>query len=275
MLLAIDTATNLAGIALLNGQQIPDLLHRRADDMRPSAGGQGVRGATQWRTGRNHTVELMPNILRLLSEAGARADELEAVAVAIGPGSYTGLRIGLSVAKGFCLAHGAALVAVPTLDISAMASPLRDGLLCAVLQAGRGRLAAGFYRAESGQWQRDGELFFGRAPELAEACAGQRASSPLQQDFTRGEPERGHSPRSNAAQSRSELPAASGLTTYFAGELDEDSVTILRERLAGLASFAPEGEWKRDPRVLARLGWERLRLGLTDNLETLAPAYGQ
>jgi tRNA threonylcarbamoyladenosine biosynthesis protein TsaB len=217
MLLAIDTATNLAGIALLDEQ--------------------AVRASYQWQTGRNHTVELMPNIIRLLGEAGARAEELGAVAVAIGPGSYTGLRIGLSVAKGFCLAHGAALVAVPTLDISAMGYLLRDEVLCAMLQAGRGRLAAGFYRVEAGQWRGSGGLFLGRAAELAEACAGQ--------------------------------------ATYFAGELDGATVTVLRERLQVLAAFAPEGEWNRDPRVLARLGWERLRQGLRENLETLSPVYGQ
>jgi len=233
MLLAIDTATNLAGIALLDEQ--------------------AVRGAYQWQTGRNHTVELMPNIIRLLGEAGARAEQLEAVAVAIGPGSYTGLRIGLSVAKGLCLAQsasavrgrrGAALVAVPTLDISAMGClpraalalyPPRDEVLCAMLQAGRGRLAAGFYRAETGQWQSSGGLFFGRVAELAEACAGR--------------------------------------ATYFAGELDDATLAVLRERLAGLAAFAPEGEWNRDPRVLARLGWERLRQGRRENLDTLAPTY--
>ena len=265
MLLAIDTATNLAGIALLDGGRPSasaefadgivvdtatepstpagstgpegDLLQGRAGDVRPSAGGQvRVRGAYQWQTGRNHTVELMPNIIRLLDEAGARAEDLEAVAVAIGPGSYTGLRIGLSVAKGFCLAHGAALVGVPTLDISARGCPPRDDVLCAVLQAGRGRLAAGFYRAETGLWQSYGDLFFGRAAGLAEACAGR--------------------------------------ATYFAGELDDATVSNLRERLLGLAAFAPEAEWKRDPRVLARLGCERLRKGRRDNLETLAPAYG-
>ena len=45
--------------------------------------------------------------------------------------------------------------------------------------------------------------------------------------------------------------------------------------LGARATFAPTGEWKRDPRVLARLGWGRLRRGQAENLETLAPFYGQ
>jgi tRNA threonylcarbamoyladenosine biosynthesis protein TsaB len=219
MLLAIDTATNFAGIALLDGQA-------------------RLRGAYQWHSGRNHTVELMPNVIRLLREAGARVEDLHAIAVAIGPGSYTGLRIGLSVAKGFCLARGAALVAVPTLDISAMAYPPREGSnLCALLQAGRGRLAAAFYRADSGEWQATGSPFFGRAGDLADACAGQ--------------------------------------PTFFAGEIDDVTAAVLSERLQSQAAFAPESEHVRDPRVLARLGWQRCRQGQSDNLETLAPVYGQ
>jgi tRNA threonylcarbamoyladenosine biosynthesis protein TsaB len=217
MLLAIDTATNLAGIALLDSR--------------------GARAAFQWRAGRNHTVELMPNVVRLLAETGTRVEDLQAFAVAIGPGSYTGLRIGLSVAKGFCLARGAALIGVPTLDISAMAYPPHEGTLCAVLQAGRGRLAAAFYHADSGEWRGTGSLFFGRVGALADSCAGQ--------------------------------------PTFFAGEIDDATAAVLSERLQYLAAFAPAGERARDPRVLARLGWERWSRGQSDNLETLAPAYGQ
>ncbi|MCA1554508.1 MAG: tRNA (adenosine(37)-N6)-threonylcarbamoyltransferase complex dimerization subunit type 1 TsaB, partial [Chloroflexi bacterium] len=109
MLLAIDTATALAGIALMDTSGVPK--------------GIELRGSTEWHTERNHTVELLPNVVRLMSECSVSASELQAIAVAIGPGSYTGLRIGLSVAKGFCFANGAALIGVPTLDISAHAYP--------------------------------------------------------------------------------------------------------------------------------------------------------
>ncbi len=225
MLLAIDTATSLAGIALMDAR--------------------GVRGATEWQTARNHTVELLPNLVRLMSACNARAMDVQAIVVAIGPGSYTGLRIGLSVAKGFCFANGAALIGVPTLVISAHAYPTRDALLCSVLQAGRGRLAAAFYEVESGKhvlsgvegWKVESESFFGRADELAAKCAGQ--------------------------------------ITFFVGEVDEPTERILRERLGERATFAPADERKRDPRVLARLGWERWQRGDVDDVETLAPTYGQ
>jgi tRNA threonylcarbamoyladenosine biosynthesis protein TsaB len=218
MLLAIDTATHLAALALL--------------DM------QGVRGAVTWQTQQNHTVELLPNIVALLKQADVTTNDLQAIAVAIGPGSYTGLRIGLSVAKGFCFAHNAALIGIPTLDISAHAYEPRATQLCAVLQAGRGRLGAQCYRAEQGvwrAWRATGAHFLGRAEELA---------------------------------------ATITQPTFFVGELDAVSESSLRERLGALATFAPEAERARDPRVLARLAYARWQRGEHDDVTTLAPFYG-
>ncbi|MBI3734383.1 MAG: tRNA (adenosine(37)-N6)-threonylcarbamoyltransferase complex dimerization subunit type 1 TsaB [Chloroflexi bacterium] len=216
MLLAIDTATNRAGVALRD------------------AG--GPRASIQWRTERNHTVELLPNIVTLLAQAGVTVSRLQAVAVAIGPGSYTGLRIGLSVAKGFCLAQGTALLGVPTLDISALAVPPADHRLCAVLQAGRGRLSAAFYRPAAGGWQATGGIWLGRANELADACADQ--------------------------------------PTFFAGEIEPADEQVLRERLGALAAFAPPSARARDPQVLARIAWERWQRGQTDQAAALVPNYG-
>jgi len=218
MLLAIDTATSHAGIALMD------------------AGGQVCR-ATTWQSERNHTVELVPKLVRLLADCRVSAADLKAVAVTIGPGSYTGLRIGLSVAKGLCFANAAALIGVPTLDVSARAYAPRAGILCALLQAGRGRLAAAFYRAANGEWQVAKNGFMGRADELAACCAEQ--------------------------------------DTFFVGEVDAATEECLRERLGALADFAPPDERRRDPRVLARLGWERWQRGAVDDLATLAPDYGQ
>jgi tRNA threonylcarbamoyladenosine biosynthesis protein TsaB len=215
MLLAIDTATSFAALALMDAQ--------------------GIRGAVTWQTQQNHTVELLPNIVALLTQTGIAARALQAVAVALGPGSYTGLRIGLSVAKGFCFAHGAALIGIPTLDISAHAYTPRATPLCAVLQAGRGRLSARCYHVADGTWQATGAHFLGRADELA---------------------------------------AIITQPTFFAGELDAPSEQVLREHLGAQATFAPEAERTRDPRVLARLAYARWQRGEHDNVMTLAPFYG-
>ena len=241
MLLAIDTATHLAGIALRDAH--------------------GSRGMTQWRTERNHTVELLPHIVTLLANANAAASDLRAIVVANGPGSYTGLRIGLSVAKGFCLAHGAALVAVPTLAVSARAYEPHDHsagsgqVLCAMLQAGRGRLAAQFYHAAANAWQATGASFLGYADELA----------------TRIE-QFGVEALASTPTTRSDQHNVGPI--FFAGEVDDATEKLLRARLGERATFAPPNERSRDPRVLARVGWQKWQRGETENIETLAPVYG-
>ena len=78
-ILAIDTATRMASIALYDGGR--------------------VHSEETWHSRRNHTVELMPSLVRLLDRQGVSPPELTGVAVALGPGSFTGLRIGLSVAR--------------------------------------------------------------------------------------------------------------------------------------------------------------------------------
>ena len=75
--------------------------------------------------------------------------DLAAIAVAIGPGSYTGLRIGLAFAKGLALANKTRLIGISTLDILAAAMPQAEGVLIAIAQAGRSRIWAGTYH-----WQR-------------------------------------------------------------------------------------------------------------------------
>ncbi len=65
---------------------------------------------------RSHAEHLVPMAVAVTDRAGLRFNEIGVVAVSAGPGSYTGLRIGVSVAKGFAMAHGASLVGVPTLE---------------------------------------------------------------------------------------------------------------------------------------------------------------
>ncbi len=138
MLLAIDTATRTISIAIHDEQSI--------------------LAEETWRTANHHTVELTPALQRLFDRAGITPGDLTALAVALGPGSYTGLRIGMSLAKGLALAASPPLpiVGIPTLDIVASAQPHGVERLCAVTQAGRGRINAAFYdwHPESG-WQPD------------------------------------------------------------------------------------------------------------------------
>jgi len=81
------------------------------------------------------------------------AHQLTCITVAIGPGSFTGLRVGIALAKGLAIAGRLPLVGVPSLDILATAQPPLSIPLIAALRAGRGRLALRRYEFQHGTWQ--------------------------------------------------------------------------------------------------------------------------
>jgi len=119
MLLAIDTATRRIGIALYDGVQV---LHEAV-----------------WQSPFRHTVELTPAIVQALSVTGLKVTDLDVIGLTIGPGSYTGLRIGAAVAKGLALSCNLDLVAVSTFEAMAIALPPNpDVRMAVVLEAGRG-----------------------------------------------------------------------------------------------------------------------------------------
>ena len=115
-MLGIDTSTEWAGLALGNGTQ---LISR------------------SWEAGRTQTTLVLPMIDAMFAEAGISPSDLAAVAIATGPGTFTGLRVGMSIAKGFVLAREMPLVGIPTLEIAAAGIDAVDVIV--VLPAGRGR----------------------------------------------------------------------------------------------------------------------------------------
>lgn len=138
MILAIDTATSWTGLAIHDGT--------------------AVLAETGWKGKRMQTVELAPAVEQLWEQAQITPADLEAIAVAIGPGSYTGLRVGLALAKGLALGHKLPLVGVPTLDIVAAGIGKLDEPLTTVAEAGRDRLWAGQYRWNDRRgWQAIGD----------------------------------------------------------------------------------------------------------------------
>jgi len=136
MLLAVDTSTAQVGLAVYDGAQ--------------------VIGEYAWRSSQRHTVELAPAVFDLLKRCGLTMGDIRALGVALGPGSFTSLRVGLSLVKGFALARSLPLIGIPTLDVLAAAQPLSRLPLLVGIQAGRGRLAAGWYRRSKGSWQAKG-----------------------------------------------------------------------------------------------------------------------
>jgi tRNA threonylcarbamoyladenosine biosynthesis protein TsaB len=125
MELSIDTASELASVAL-------------------SEEGALVAECT-WRCRRNHSVELLPSVDRLLVQASADKKSLSAIFVSTGPGMYTGLRVGIATAKGLARALGLPLVGVGRLELEAYAHSAFPGTVVAVHRAGRGELAWASY----------------------------------------------------------------------------------------------------------------------------------
>ena len=136
MLLAVDTSTAQVGLAVYDGAQ--------------------VIGEYAWRSRQRHTVELAPAVFELLTRCGLTINDIRALGVALGPGSFTSLRVGLSLVKGFAFARGLPLIGIPTLDILVAAQPLSKLPLLAAIQAGRGRLAAGWYKRSKDGWKAKG-----------------------------------------------------------------------------------------------------------------------
>lgn len=132
-LIAIETATDVCGVALLQGGRVTvDLSLARP---------------------RAHAENLVLLIQDALRYGGLSRADLDAVAVSMGPGSYTGLRIGVSAAKGLAVALGIELVGVPTLEaLAASAVPAaREGdVICAALNARRDEVYAAAFRVGSG-----------------------------------------------------------------------------------------------------------------------------
>lgn len=146
MLLAVDTSTAQVGLALYDGAQ--------------------VLGEMIWTTRQHHTTELAPALSGLLNRSAVSMDMVTALAVAIGPGSFTSLRVGLSLVKGIAFARRLPVVGIPTLDIIAAAQPLAKHPLVALLQAGRTRIAFSLYQSQKKEWQAEGPIRSGTLAEL-------------------------------------------------------------------------------------------------------------
>ena len=213
MLLALDTSTRTVGVALYDGVQ--------------------VLSESVWNSKDYHTVELAPAVAETLSKSGVNIEDLQALVVALGPGSFTGLRIGLALAKGIALVRHLPLIGIPTLDVLAASQPLDDLPLAAVLRAGRGRLAVGWYKAENSAWHSNGDIEILTPEELT-----QRIQSP----------------------------------TLVCGELEEEERRVLGRKRKNVTLASPAQSLRR-PAFLAELGWRRWQQEDVDDPATLAPFY--
>lgn len=145
--LAVETSTLAGGVALLDGES--------------------VRGEYVLDVRTTHSERLMSAIDRVLSDAGWTARDLEGLAVAVGPGSFTGLRIGLSTVKGLALALGIPVAPVPTLDAMAASLPWACLPVCPVIDARKREVYTCLYRWDGAGMRREWEYLAIPPDELA------------------------------------------------------------------------------------------------------------
>ncbi len=213
MLLAIDTSTAQIGLALYDGATVP--------------------GELFWQSRAHHTEQLAPALAGLLERVGVTMDAVKALGVAIGPGSFTSLRVGLAFVKGLALAQHLPLVGVPTLEIVAASVPLSTRKLAAVLQAGRGRIAVGWYKPTKNGWQADGPALTTTAEELEK-----KIRKPV----------------------------------LICGELTAEDRQRLARKFKNVMLASP-AQCVRRPGILAEIAWNRWQAGKTDAAAALAPIY--
>jgi tRNA threonylcarbamoyladenosine biosynthesis protein TsaB len=224
-LLALDTSTRTVGLAIYDGIQ--------------------VLAESTWVSHDHHTVELAPAIADALKKCGLSTSDLGALAVASGPGSFTGLRIGMALAKGIALVQHIPLIGIPSLDILAASQPPSSLPLVALLRTGRGRLAAGWYlcgadhrgggehRGQGAEWQPVSQVEVLTPQELA-----QRIQTP----------------------------------TMVCGELTVEERQLLARKHKNVILASPALSLRR-PSYLAELAWKRWQVGQIDDPATLAPTY--
>jgi len=212
--LGIETATEFASVALVDdGEVLAEALarlHRRL------------------------TEELVLLVKWTLERAGVEPGELAGVAVSAGPGSFTGLRVGMATAKGLCFARGLPIVAVPTLKAMAARMAPSSLPICPLLDARRREVYAALYR-----WEGD---------DLAEVLP----------------------PKALALE---ELLSSLDGTVLFTGDAVRTFREPILKHLGDRAKFAPPELSLPHAASVARMGEEALVRGKVSDLSSLEPTY--
>ncbi|WP_216831755.1 tRNA (adenosine(37)-N6)-threonylcarbamoyltransferase complex dimerization subunit type 1 TsaB [Alkalihalobacterium elongatum] len=126
--IAIDTTNLVMGIAIIDNEK--------------------VVGEMITNLKKNHSVRLMPAISQLMNEVGMKPSDLERVIVAHGPGSYTGVRIGVTTAKTLAWTLNIPIVGVSSLEVLAQNGRFFNGYICPFFDARRGQVYTGLYKAD-------------------------------------------------------------------------------------------------------------------------------
>ena len=213
MILAIDASTSWLGLALYEESAV---LYEHT-----------------WKTHKRHTVELAPAVEKALQDCALSFEQIKALAVAKGPGSFTSLRIGLVFIKGLALAYHLPVIGIPTLDILAYSQPICELPLICALQAGREKLAVAAYKNIDNHW---------------------KCETPIQ------------------VMTAKELILQILTPTLVSGEFTEEDRHTLSRKWKSVILASPANSVRR-PSCLAEIAFQLWKAGKIDDPATMTPIY--
>jgi tRNA threonylcarbamoyl adenosine modification protein YeaZ len=214
MQLAIDTSTDTASLALAQDHE--------------------VLAELTWHCGQSHSVQLLPNLAHMLNQTGANIQSINSIVVARGPGSFNGLRVGVSTAKGLAFSLGIPIVGISSLEAAAYPHAETGLPICPIFNAGRGEIATAIYQRKNNKWR---QLVAEHITTVETLCS----------------------------QITTE--------TIFCGEFVPLIATQLRKQLRQRAVICAPAARLRRAGFLAELGQQRLEAGNYDHPATLQPLY--
>jgi len=213
MELVIDTSSNIVSVALSHKGEILVSL--------------------TWQTTQNHTIELLPNLVCLLQQTKVELNSIEAIIVAKGPGSFNGLRVGISTAKGLAVALSIPVLGVNTLEAEAYLFAFTGLPLRPIHKAGREEIVTALYRQKDNKWQ---------CLEAENITTVKTLCHRIRQK------------------------------TLFCGEIPADIASEIQQSLDTHAIISQSNNLSR-ANSLAILGWQKLSKGEQDDPVTLQPLY--
>ncbi|HUV57083.1 MAG TPA: tRNA (adenosine(37)-N6)-threonylcarbamoyltransferase complex dimerization subunit type 1 TsaB [Dehalococcoidales bacterium] len=214
MQLAIDTATDTASLVLIqNGE---------------------VLAESTWRCEQSHTTQLLPHLVDLMEQNKLSLQSISGVIVVKGPGSYNGLRVGISTAKGLAFSLGIPIIGISSLELAAYQHADTGLPIRPILNAGRGEIATALYQKKDSEWSQLTPEHITTVDQL------------LPQITTK---------------------------TVFCGEFVSSIATELRNQFKEKAVIPPPPTPAQRASLFAKLGRMRLEAGSYDDPVTLQPLY--
>ena len=214
MQIAIDTSTNIASVAVVQSMEIISEL--------------------TWLCGQNHTVELYPRLEFLLAKSDLDIRSVDCIFVARGPGSFNGLRVGVSAAKGLAFSLSIPIIGISTLESTAYQHSETGLPICAIQSAGRAEIAAAIYQKRRYSWHQI------KTEHITTVAALAREINEL---------------------------------TVFCGEISPDTASQIKKLLKSKATIPARAAQLRRASYLAELGQQRLQTADFDDPGSLQPVY--